>query len=647
MNTIHSPHCSGPLNDAAISQQHNQSISQLFEAQVHKTPDNIAYIFANKTVTYQMLNVRANRLAHVLHQAGVGPNTWVGLYLERSPEILIAILAVLKAGGAFVPLEPAVPRLRLQDILKDARPSILLVQGQADNFEEYGGKTLALDQIEDELTREATTNLAIQTPSHHPFNMVYTSGSTGKPKGVIVPNRAVLNRLHWMWNDYPFQKEDVIVFHKSYALVASFWEYLGGLLRGIPTLILTVQEARDPVLFWENLLTHKVSYLHGTPSLLETILEQAETSGNSWSSLRLTTTSAEPLSVKLARRWCKTFPDVPLLNLYGSTECCSNVTVYNVQCLSPEAERVPIGKPFSNHKIYIVDENLKPVTVGETGEICVAGACLCQGYHKLPRLTREKFVLNPFIQEREVRPPKANGKFSSNFLFRTGDLACLRSDGTIELVGRKDNQVKIRGFRVELEEVEATLLQHDAIKKCVVSLHHDRVFGECLAAYVVTDQKTNFLDLRHFLMRRLPEYMIPIHFTHKESLPLTPTGKINRHQLPQPDGSWPSPMKEGPLPREGLERQIAHVLQNVLQTHRIGLDDYFLDLGLHSLLMVQVQNQLHQLLHRDIPITMILQYATIRSLAKHLSNSDNTNLQPFATGKDRAMKRQALRRRRR
>lgn len=650
-----SPHIWEVWNDTTTDYPQDKVIHQLFEAQVERTPEAIAYIFEDQQLTYQALNKRANQLAHYLRRLGVGPEILSGLCVERSPEMVIAILAVLKAGGAYVPLEPTAPRLRLHDILQDTNPPLLLLQRHLDHFDNYTGQKVYLDELKPRLAKEVTTNPPCLTTPDNLLNIVYTSASTGKPKGALIPGSAVLNRLYWMWTEYPFRADDVAVFHKSYALVAATWECFGGLLKGIPTLVLTRQDVLDPVILWRKLVEQRVSYLLATPPLLQSLLDQAERQPEPWSTLRLATTSAEPISPRMVRQWIKVFPDVPLLNLYGSTECSSNVTVYDTQNLPAEATRVPIGKPFANNQIYILDEQLQPVSIGEVGEMCVSGACLARGYHNLPELTAERFIENPFAPSRGAEEQRSRGEISPLpprspaplRLYKTGDLARYLADGTIELIGRKDNQVKIRGFRVELEDVEITLAQHQAIKRCAVTLRHDAIIGESLAAYVVLDGETTATILRRFLQERLPDYMIPSSFTRLEALPLTVNGKIDRRSLPPPDESWSQQDGTYTAPRSALEQAICEVLQDVLQVEQVGIDTYFLDLGLHSLLMAQMQSKLSQLLERDIPITALLQHATVSALAQHLGQTPAADNNAFEQSRGRAEKRRAMRHQRR
>lgn len=633
-------------NGIGNNYRNDQCIHQLFEAQVERTPAQTAFIFEKESLNYGQVNLRANQLGHYLRSIGIGPEVLVGLCVDRSPAMVISILAIVKAGGAYVPFEPTAPRLRLRDMLRDTQPRLLLLQRHLDSFDDYAGLKIYYDEIDAKLAQEPTTNLPCLTTPANLLNIVYTSASTGKPKGVMIPISAVLNRLFWMWEDYPFRADDVIAFHKSYALVAATWECFGGLLKGIPTLVLTRQNVLDPAVLWRKLIGHRVSYLTATPSLLQGILDQAERASDKWTSLRLSTTSAEPISPALARRWCAMFPGVPLLNLYGSTECSSNVTVYDVQSLPPHASCVPIGKPFANNHVSILDDELKAVAAGDVGEMCVAGACLARGYHNLPELTAEKFIEASVVRHGAACEQSGSADSTLGRIYRTGDLARCQPDGTIEWVGRKDNQVKIRGFRVEPEGIEATLLEHEAVRECAVSLFHDAGLGDYLAAYIVLRGETTSSALRRFLHERLPEYMIPTFIMRVETLPQTVNGKLDRKMLPPPDESWSQIRSDYAAPRNPLERAVCQLLEETLNQERVGAEDYFLDLGLHSLLMIQVRDKLSKLLEREIPITALLQYATARSLSEYLSEPARQRMDPITRNRNRAEKRRAMRHKR-
>jgi len=610
-------------NKTTIDYQNHQVIHQLFEAQVERTPEATALIFAEKRLSYQVLNRRANQLAHFLREAGLAPKGLVGLYMDRSFELVVSILAILKAGGAYIPLDPNIPRLRLQQILQDTNPAFLLLAEKSDEFQAYDGHKLHLDALKSRLEQESAENLSCLTTPVDLINIVYTSASTGTPKGARIPISAVLNRLFWMWEAYPFHTNDVLLFHKSCALVAATWECFGGLLKGIPTLMVTRQDVLDPAILWQKLVNHDVSYVLATPALWQEVLDQAEQHPGQWTSLRLASTSAEPLSPQMAQRWLRQFPEVPFLNLYGATECSSNVTVYDVRQLPSDAVRVPIGKPFANNQIYILDEELLPTPLGEVGEMCIAGACLAQGYHNLPDLTQEHFIKNPFAVAE-------NADDMPSRLYKTGDLARYLSDGAIELVGRKDHQVKIRGFRVELGDVEIALTQHEAVQKCAVILSETER-DKYLISYVCLSEAVTATTLRRFLQARLPEYMIPVKYIRLDVMPLTANGKIDRLNLPKPDTASLLEEQSYVAPQNELEQIISSVLAEVLSVPQVSTEAYFLDLGLHSLLMAQAQVKLSQEFNRNIPITALLQHSSVRALATYLSSDPATSSSAPAT----------------
>jgi amino acid adenylation domain-containing protein len=621
-------------NDTTANYPKDQGVHELFEAQVARTPAAVALICQGEQLTYQELNCRANQLARYLRAHGVGPEVLVGICIERSLAMVVGILGILKAGGAYVPLDPDHPLPRVQEILQDTKPPVLLVRKTSDRFGEYEGQKIYLDDDWRLIEKEADSNLLSLSAPENLLKIVYTSSSTGKPKGTLITIDSVLNRLFWMWESYPFRADDVVVFHKSYALVAASWECFGGLLQGIPTVIVLRQDLLDPAELWQKLVEQRVSYLLATPALLQGLIEQAELHPDQWRTLRLATTSAEPISPALAARWNKRFPQVPLFNLYGSTECSSNVTAYDTSKLPPAEPGVPIGKPLANTKVYILDEHLNPVPIGVTGEMCVSGACVARGYLNLPELSARQFVQNPFTDQPNSR------------LYRTGDLARYRADGNIELIGRKDHQVKVRGFRVELGDIEFTLARHEAVRRCVVTMHEEDARGKYLVAYVVTETDISTTLLRRYLRERLPDYMAPATFVLLESLPLTPNGKVDRNGLSPPTGPRPGLDTPYTAPRTEVEQIISTVLQEVLDVEKVGIHDYFLDLGLHSLLMVQVQSELRRVLNTDIPIIALLRYSTASSLADYLNRNRDEPLY-FQQSLARASKRKAMRQRRR
>lgn len=596
------------------------TITQLFEQQAAKTPTATAFICQDETMSYADLNQRSNQLAHLLRQKGVGQGSFVGICTERSFKMMVGLLAILKAGGVYVALDPDYPMARLQDILDDTQPKLLLVQEAVDRFTNFDGTKICLDQDWDTINQQPATNLTSLTTPDDLINIVYTSSTTGKPKGARIPMSAVLNRLLWMWNEYPFVVGDTAVLQKSYALVAATWELFGALLKGVPTLILQPEAVRDADLLWQQLTQHRVSHLLSSPALIENVLQAAAREDTRWDSLRFATTSAEPMPPSMVQRWKETFPGVPLLNLYGSTECSSNATQYDAVTLPETAVRVPIGTPLPNIQVYVLDDNFQPVPIGATGELCVSGACLADGYLNLPELSAERFIPLSEIRNRlSVNGNPIIDHRLPNTVYRTGDLARWRSDGQLELVGRRDYQVKIRGFRVELNDIEAVLLEHEGVKKCAAALADEDNARKRLVAYI--EPATDDLQpaaLRDFLRDRLPGYMVPSDFFLLDSLPLGPTGKINRKALPSPDELQSELVETAVLPTTPTQISLAIIWESLLGREQIGIHANFFDSGGHSLLATQVVSRIRDQLNVELSQRRFFEIPTIAELAEEI-----------------------------
>ena len=582
---------------------YSQSIHELFELQVEKTPLQTALIFNGGRLNYSDLNARANQMAHFLRGRGVGPETGVAVCLERSFDTIIALLGIIKAGGYYIALDPDYPPLRLKTMLEDTAASLLLLHQNRDQYENYWGEKVYLDDWTLFQGEEVSNPSALSTPDNL-LNIVYTSSTTGNPKGALITVRSVLNRLFWMWEKYPFQADDVAVLQKSTALVAATWECFGALLKGIPTVILSREDLLDPQELWSKLVTERVSYFLASPALLQGVIEQAESHPSEWITLRLATTSAETVSVAMTTHWNKLFPRAPLLNLYGSTECSSNVTIYDTAEVPPDAARVLVGKPLVNTRVHILSDQLGLVPIGGKGEMCVSGECLARGYLNLPELTAERFIPDPFSDHPGSR------------LYRTGDVARYCNDGNIELIGRKDNQTKIRGFRVELDDIEVAILWHPMVSKCAVRVYQDQEGRSRLAAYLIADSAMSSSTLRSFLRERLPEYMIPSDFVVVDALPLTPAGKIDRRALPLPDRTRPDLASTFVAPRTEAETLVARIWSQILGVEQVGVYDNFFDLGGHSLMATQILSRLRNVANVEIPLRAMYETPTIANLAE-------------------------------
>ncbi len=601
------------INNTSKDYDYNKTITQLFEDQVAKTPDSVAYFFRDKYITYKELNYKANQLASYLSKIGVQTGTRIAIAIERSFDMLEAMFGVMKLGAVYVPLDTEYPINRLTEILKDTNAKFLIITSNWDKIEDYNGCKINYDVIQCNLAEYSSDNLPCRYTTEDTLNIIYTSSSTGKPKGVKVSGRSVLNRLYWMWNEYPFKKDDVALYHKSYALVAATWECFGGLLRGIPTLMLDRNEIIDPARLWENVVKHKVTYFLATPAMLQGILNQAEIRKGEWESLRLATTSAEPIPLPMVERWQKLFKNVPLLNLYGSTECSSNALVFDTGDINPHFNRVPVGKPLSNTQAYILDERERFVPYGAVGELCISGDCVAQGYVD-EELSKSRFVKSDI-----------NGKI----LYKTGDMARYLTDGNIELVGRKDFQVKIRGFRIEPGDIELALLRNAKIKKCAVKAFENDEQDKFLAAFIVAEDKLSVQEIRKFLEEHLPDYMIPASYVFMDSLPLTTTGKVDRKLLIKPEISIDDRSDSYVAPETDVQRYMVELWGMLLHKNNVGIKDNFFELGGHSLTAVQIVARVHQQYDIELPIRTILENPTIEGLAlkiEELATNCNKNI---------------------
>ena len=595
-----------------IHHKNNQDLYSMFREQAERTPSQVAYIFEDTSICYRELNEKVNHLTSQLLLTGITKSTLVGLYLEKSIDMAAVILAIVKVCAVYIPLNPLHPASRSNEILQAARPAFLIESKQLPKVgDNYTGKKIFLHEILNAPPSQVDQSALPPAGPDDLINIVYTSSSTGKPKGVMITRKSVVNRLNWMWNSYPFQATDVAVWHKSYTLVASTWEFFGALLKGIPTVILSHEDSIDPVQLWHKLLSHNVSYFLATPSLYKGIVEQAKRSDKSWTTLRIATTSAEPISSALAKEWTTTFPNIPLLNLYGSTECSSNVTEYRIDQAVATLARIPIGKPLSNTTIYIVDEHLNELPLGVIGEMCISGDCVARGYLNLPDMSKHSFIVNPFTKNNDT------------ILYRSGDLARYLPDGNIELIGRKDHQVKIRGFRIELAEVENSLLQHKNVKECCVIVQEQAADQQKLVAFIAPHQQQSnlYTELLDFLRQRLPNYMIPSLLVMMDKIPVNTAGKIDRLSLSKTDLKKPELLNTYVAPFTETEKKLKKIWSRNLGVASIGIHDNFFDLGGDSLMMTLVNTQIKDEFNRTFTYRTILENPTIKQQAELLERT--------------------------
>ncbi|MBD2773823.1 amino acid adenylation domain-containing protein [Iningainema tapete] len=612
-------------------------IHKLVEAQVEKTPEAVAVIWENQRLTYRELNCRANQLAHHLQKLGVKPEELVGIYQERSPQMMVAILAILKAGGAYLPLDPAYPKERLEYMLSDANVQVLLTTKTLLN----ASSQIALDTKNQEIvylddwekiSLESDANPVSIVKPHNLAYVIYTSGSTGKPKGVMMEHQALANLIDWHLQN---RTKGALLQFASLSFDISFHEIFSTWCSS-QTLVLIKEEVRhDPEALLNAIAQNQISKLY----LPFVALQQLAVIDRIPTTLREVMTAGEQLHITptIANFFRQT--GCTLHNHYGATEC-QDVTTFTLTGDANSWQILPpIGRPINNIQTYILDEFYQPVPVGVLGELYIGGEGLARGYFNRPDLTQEKFIPNPFgrsggaqeqvrqrcgrvSRSRRLRTRRGSRGESSNFerLYKTGDLARYLPDGNIEHLGRADRQVKIRGFRIELGEIEGLLAKHPTVLKNAVVLREDVPGIKRLIAYVVPVQGQVApqleLALRSYLREHLPDYMMPAAIVMLDQMPLTPSGKIDRRALPQPDLSRPL---AGALvmPQSETEKLIASVWQEVLQLE-VGIYDNFFELGGNSLLVIQVHKKLIQIFGAGLPIVTLFQHPTVHALAQYL-----------------------------
>ncbi|WP_226889236.1 non-ribosomal peptide synthetase [Nostoc sp. MG11] len=597
------------LNYTQILDYQNLCIHQMFEIQVERSPDTIAVVFENTQLTYRQLNQRANQLAHHLRTLGVEPEVLVGICLERSLEMIIGLLGILKAGGAYVPLDPAYPSDRLAFILEDTQiPVMLTTQQLVKSLATHGIQVVCLDSDWEIITQNSQENLFCNATPDNLIYTIYTSGSTGQPKGVMIPHRGIYNQLEWRQTTFKLTSADKVLQTISFSFDPSVWQIFWPLCFGAQLIMARPGGHQDTAYLVKLITEQQITVIGLVPSILRVLLD--EQGIENCQSLKHITCGGEALPVELIERFfTKLNLDNVLYNCYGPTEASIDATFWRCQ-RGNNYIIAPIGCPITNTQIYILDEDLQPVPVGESGELYIGGAGLARGYLKRADLTKEKFILNPFSKELGAR------------LYKTGDLARYLEDGNIEYIGRLDSQIKIRGFRVELGEIEAVLSQHPAVQQSVVTAREDVPGDKRLVAYVVLDseQAATIDRLRHFLKQRLPDYMVPSAFVMLEALPMNPNGKVDRRSLPEPPQTRQE-IEAIVAPRDEVELQLASIWEKVLGIEPIGVRDNFFDLGGNSLLALRLVAQVEKAFKKNLPLATFFQNPTIEQLARILCQS--------------------------
>ena len=581
-------------NNTTVDYPQHLCIHELFAAQVEKTPDNIAVVFDGQKLTYQELNHQANKVAHYLQSLGVGTEVLVGISVERSLEMIVGLLGILKAGAAYLPLDPTYPKERLSFMLSDSQVQVLLTQQKfVESFADSGAKTVCLDQDWELITRQNQENPTSDVTAENLAYVIYTSGSTGTPKGVMIQHRGVCNLAQAQVKLFGVNQNSRVLQFASFSFDASVWEIVMALCSGA-SLYLGNQDSLRPGIDLIRFLRQQ-SITHATlpPTALAALPKEE------LPNLQTLIVAGEACNPKLIAQWSK---ERRFFNAYGPTESTVCATV--AECTFGETQPT-IGRAIANIQIYILDHNLQPVPIGVPGELYIGGDGLARGYLNRPELTKEKFISNPFKKTEGSR------------LYKTGDLARYLPDGNIEFLGRVDNQVKIRGFRIELDEIEKLLIQHPDVKQAAVIAREDIPGDKRLLAYVVLNQKPEAIvtTLKNLLQENLPQYMIPGVFVVLDSLPLTPNGKVDRQNLPVCDRTRPDLEESFVAPRNPIEEKLAAIWADLLGFEQIGVNDNFFNLGGHSLIVAQILSRVRDSFQVELSFANIFANPTVAGLA--------------------------------
>lgn len=568
-------------NRTQVEHEHAGALHELFESQVKRTPESVALVVEDTILTYQELNQRANQLANYLVAKGIGVESLVGVYLERSAEMVVAILGVLKAGGAYLPIDPAYPRDRVEFMLEDSQAAVLLSNAElAGSVRSFAGDVVRLDAEASKIDREASDNLQLSVGPQVLAYVIYTSGSTGRPKGVMIEHDAICNHMQWMQRQFPLTSADKVLQKTPFSFDASVWEFFAPLLSGAPLVMARPEGHADLDYLVRAIKDHQITILQLVPSLLAALLDHR--GFDECRCLRRVFCGGEALPVKRADQVVRRM-QASLHNLYGPTEVTIDST-FSTWHGNGKTATVPIGRPVDNVQAYVLDAHAKLAPIGAPGELYLGGRQLARGYLHRPELTAEKFVPSPFPEQPDAR------------LYRTGDLVRWQQDGSIEFLGRIDDQVKVRGFRIELGEIEAALAKHSQTREVVVVAHTAERGDQQLVAYVVArgDVPPAVDELRAFLKETLPEYMVPSVVMFLEVLPLTPNGKVDRGALPAPELQATESGVEYVAPRNEAEKTLVAIWEDVLNVQQVGIHDNFFDLGGHSIISMQIVSRANQ-----------------------------------------------------
>ncbi len=586
------------FNETKMDYPKDKTIQELFEEQVEKTPDNIAVVFEDKQLTYKELNEKSNQLARVLRNKGIGSDHIVGIMVDRSLEMIIGIMGILKSGGAYLPIDAKYPKDRIEYMIKDSNVGTVIATSEVNKNFEFSGNLI--DLTDENICKENDSNLELINNCNDLAYVIYTSGSTGNPKGVMIEHRQVNNFSQGITKETDLKKHKSILCITTISFDIFGLETLVPLMQGLSIIVASEEQHIDGDKLGQLIEKSNLDVMQLTPTRLNMLLGSSKFK-SALNGIKTIIVGGEELLPNIVED-LKDYKELEIFNVYGPTE----TTIWSTVKLIQKDEKITIGKPISNTEIYILNQNNQIVPVGVPGELCIGGDGLARGYLNRPELTSEKFINNPFNSEKKI--------------YKTGDLARWLSDGNIEFLGRMDNQVKIRGFRIELGEIENRLACHENIKEAVV-LSKDN--NKYLCAYIVADKELNTRELREYMKETLPEYMTPAHFVQIDEMPLTLNGKINRKALLNIEVKNESENRV--LPRSLQENLIAEIWKDILGINEVYIYDDFFEIGGNSINIIQIANEIANKLNVEVNPADLMINTTVAELSEHIMKNDSCN----------------------
>ncbi|MED1788412.1 amino acid adenylation domain-containing protein [Brevibacillus laterosporus] len=599
------------FNQTQSGYPQDKTIVQLFEEQAKKHSDREALVCDDQRMTYEELNRRANQVARSLTERGIEPDDIVGIMVERSLEMIVGILGIVKAGAAYLPIDPIYPQDRIHYMLEDSGAKLLLTDRPEGKVSTYPG---AIIHLRDEnLEKYASENLSVEISPQSLAYIIYTSGTTGHPKGVMIEHRHVVCLFFPDTPLFSFTHQDVWTLFHSFSFDFSVWEIFGALLFGGKLVVVPKLVAQDTKVFLQLLQSEQVTVLNQTPTAFYQLINEEVKSADQNLNMRYVIFGGEALTPRQLQPWKAKYPQTKLINMYGITEITVHATFRELIEEDFHQHASNIGKPIPTLSIYVLDQERKLLPIGVPGEMYVSGVGVARGYLNRQELTQERFIDNPYI--------------AGERMYKTGDLARWLADGTLEYMGRLDHQVKIRGHRIELGEIEEQLLLRSFVQEAIVVARQNKDGINELCAYLVATEDIGNIDVRKALSVSLPDYMLPTYVIQIEKMPLTPNGKIDRKALPKPENSLRS-KQEYVAPRTSLEASLVSIWEDVLEIKPIGIKDNFFELGGYSLKMLKMINLVAQELNVEIPLKLLYENPTIeymaeRAFAFYMEESNN------------------------